>query len=233
MRAPGPEPRPSGIGELIPPCRFDVRLHKRIPVESGLGGGSADAAAVLRLLAGWRQESKEERLFAIAEALGSDVPFSLLGSAAVAEGRGERLTPVHCPRPFWVVLVLPPVRVSTAWCYTRWDELGLQSAERAQESPSQRVDALTAALGRGDLEGVAKNLFNDLERPVLYEHPSLKEISAALVRSGCVNAQMSGSGSCFFGLAPTLSAARDAARGMRRAGMGHTWVTRTLVDGET
>lgn len=202
-------------------------LRKRIPTEGGLGGGSADAAAALRALEAIRGLGiGDERLLAVAASIGSDVPFALRGGAAMAEGRGERLTPLAHPRPLWVVLVRPPVSVSTPWCYRRWDEMFLgRPRERRDHAP------LTDALARGDAIGVARNMFNDLMAPVLDAHPQLAAIPRELVDGGCAGAQMTGSGSCFYGIAPSRQAARQAAARVRRRNLGRVWVTRTAGEG--
>jgi 4-diphosphocytidyl-2-C-methyl-D-erythritol kinase len=206
------------------PGELRLRLVKRVPSQAGLGGGSSDAAAVLRLLARLRPLPRP-RLLAVAERLGSDVPFMVDGGGALAEGRGERLISLRVPTAWWAVLVQPAERISTAWCYQRYDELVGWSAGSRKASPGEAVDGLARALQAGDLAGVAAHLYNDLERPVFDRYPHLADLSRRLVEAGCAGALMTGSGSCFFGLAPTRAAARDVARAAR--GSGRVWITRT------
>lgn len=210
-----------------------VRLVKRVPSQAGLGGGSADAGTVLRLLGQvpGRPPVSIERLQMMATRLGSDVPFAVTGGAAIAEGRGERLRPIRAPSGWWVVLVQPAERLSTAWCYQRWDTSHSDvSSGRASPKPFDRaspVDVVAAALERGDLAGVAENLYNDLQGPVYGLYPHLREIPSTLTEAGCVGASMTGSGSCFFGLAATRALARQAAAAARARMLGRVWITKT------
>jgi 4-diphosphocytidyl-2-C-methyl-D-erythritol kinase len=96
----------------------EIEIEKRIPVGSGLGGGSSDAASVLRLLR--RASGMDPGIDEIAPRLGSDVPFLVRGGAALVEGRGELVTPV-APGDFWAVLINPGLQVSTAEAYEAWD----------------------------------------------------------------------------------------------------------------
>lgn len=208
------------------PAVLDVRLDKRIPSQAGMGGGSADAGAVLRMLAQVRPLERE-RLLEVAASLGSDVPFMVAGGAALAQGRGEILQPLRAPRACWVVLVQPPERISTAWAYQQHDKRTATSVT----DDGGRVDALSAALQAGDLAGVAKNLYNDLQAVVFDLHPHLRAIPRVLVEAGCMGALMTGSGSVFFGLARSRACARNAAEAVRSQGLGRVWVTQTW--GET
>lgn len=211
------------------PAELDVALTKRIPSQAGLGGGSADAGAALRMLAETatsRATSPLSRpaLLEVAARLGSDVPFMVEGGAALAEGRGERLTPLRVPEAFWAVLVQPEERIPTAWCYRRWDEL---TGGRPSPAAQGRVDAVLHALQTGDLAGVAANLYNDLQDAVMERYPHLETILLTLREGGCEGALMTGSGSVFFGLARNRAAAREAAALIRGRGLGHTLITRT------
>lgn len=214
-----------------PPC-LEVHLSKHVPSQAGLGGGSADAAAVLRLLGRLpgRLPMADERLHELAARLGSDVPFMVLGGAALAEGRGERLRRLRAPQSWWCVLVQPPERISTAWCYQRYDELALEKGS-ADAADASSISALVTALERGDLAGVGAHLCNDLQRPVFERYAHLRRIPQVLRDAGCAGALMTGSGSCFFGLAGTRAAARRAAAEARSAGLGQVWITRTWREG--
>lgn len=205
------------------PAELSVRLDKRIPSQAGMGGGSADAGAVLRLLAQVRP-LEQTRLLEVAARLGSDVPFMVNGGAALAEGRGDRLHALTAPRSWWVVLVQPTERISTPWAYQQFD---LRASRTGPPPPSDRVDALAAALEAGDLAGVASNLYNDLQAAVCELYPHLEDIPRVLVAAGCEGALMTGSGSVFFGLAASRASARIAARAARERRLGRVWVTRT------
>lgn len=189
-----------------------ITLTKRLPVASGLGGGSADAAATLRLLA--RREGvaiEDPRLFDCADALGSDVPACLYSRTAIGRGRGERLEPVAGASGTPVLLVNPGVAVSTARVFGGWD----------------RVDR--GALGEGDLLNVARAGRNDLESPALAVAPVIGEVLDLLAaQPGVTLARMSGSGATCFALFDTL-AGRDAAAEAAGAGQPGWWCLKTVL----
>ena len=165
-----------------------IRLHieKNIPHGAGLGGGSSDAAAVLRLVReALRPDLTDGRLHAAAAAIGSDVPFFLLGGAADATGRGEIVTPVPGFRgKSRVLLVKPPFGIPTPWAYSRWRD--------SLEVPGLPYQARETAVGV---------LVNDLERPVFEKYPVLGVLKAKLLTlPGVTAALMSGSGSTVFAL---------------------------------
>jgi 4-diphosphocytidyl-2-C-methyl-D-erythritol kinase len=190
------------------PAGVRVRLVKRIPVQSGLGGGSSDAAAALRALAKlWRVRLGRDRLRRIAVQLGSDVPFFLEGGTALGLNRGDVLRPLADTPAAWVVLVLPDFGVSTKDAYRWWDSSGRPELRRR----ASRIGACG----------------NDLEGPVAARHPPISRIVAALKRAGARHAAMSGSGSAIFGLFDGRRAAEAAARTLGRPSR-RTLVTRTL-----
>lgn len=179
-----------------------VRAHlvKRIPVGSGLGGGSSDAAGFLagvdRLL-GLRLG--DAALGSLAARLGSDAPFFLRGGLARATGRGERVRHL-CPiAPFWVVLATPATAISTTWAY------GQLRNRLTQDGEGARVCA--SAITRRDLLGVANAMSNAFEGVILPHLPGIADLKRAIVSSGAIGALLSGSGSTVFGLAQSLPAA--------------------------
>lgn len=198
-----------------------VRIHidKAIPVAAGLGGGSADAAAVLvGLGALWRVALGRARQRALATAIGMDVPFFLGVSPAVARARGEVLRGLGPPRDLALVLVNPGLPLPTREVYGRMrpEDFG----------DGRRIAALVRALPRG-AAAVARCVVNDLEAGAARLWPGLGEVKAALMEAGCLSALMSGSGPTVAGIAPSAGAAwriRDAlgARPWR------VWVTRTV-----
>lgn len=197
------------------PSGVHVRIRKRIPVQAGLGGGSSDAAAALRALAClWRLSVSHERLHAICNALGSDVPFFLHGGSMLGLGRGEVLFRLADWPRSWVVLVVPAEGVPTADAYRWWDE----------DSMGRRP----ARHGRGGM-GVAplSELTNDLQYPVAVRRPEIARLASRLGRLGAYHAMMSGSGSAVFGLFEQERSARSAAAAL--AGSYATIVTRTVA----
>ena len=186
------------------PENLDIRIEKRIPVCAGMAGGSSDAAAVLRALnqrAGEPFSPKE--LARLGERVGSDVPYCVLGGTALAEGRGEVLTPLAPLPRCWVVACKPDFPISTPELFAQADRVKLR----------RRPDTagLVAALEAGDLGGVARrmyNVFEDVLPARLYTR--VAEIKNVLIQCGALGANMSGSGPTAFGLFDRLEAAQEA-----------------------
>ena len=185
-----------------------VRIDKQIPVAAGLGGGSSDAAAVLRALGVGREPND---LYRMARELGSDVPFFLSGlEVAMGTGRGDRIAPLlELPRDYGVVLVTDPVGLSTAEVY-----------ERCTPNPYFAADE--GALVRGvhtarDAEGVARLVANDLEAAALELRPELQARLDELRDAGALAAAVSGSGPTVFGIFRDEAGAERAAAGITGA----------------
>jgi 4-diphosphocytidyl-2-C-methyl-D-erythritol kinase len=198
-----------------------VVLEKRIPISAGLAGGSSDAAAALMGLNElWGLGLSRGELSGFAASLGSDVPFFLNGPAALVQGRGERVRPMALKRSFAVLLAKPSAGVSAAWAYARADAPG-----RAGFHPERFVKALQS----GDMGALAPMARNDLEGPVLREHPEVGRLKAEMARAGALYTLMSGSGPCVFGVFD----AREAAEGAKEAMGEDCWsaVTETVTHG--
>ncbi|HSN93021.1 MAG TPA: 4-diphosphocytidyl-2C-methyl-D-erythritol kinase, partial [Anaeromyxobacteraceae bacterium] len=181
------------------PGGIAIRIEKRVPVTAGLGGGSSDAAAVLRCLARAHGVRDRAALAEIALAIGSDVPFFLLGGAAWAAGRGEALEPARVP-PLHLVLLRPrdpALAIRAAEAY-RWLDAARQG--RPAEWPPRRKRFLSTQVG------------NDLEPPCVARRPALTALLGRLVGCGATAAIMSGSGPTVFGVFEDGAAARRAAR---------------------
>ncbi len=186
------------------PEDLDIRIEKRIPVCAGMAGGSSDAAAVLRALNQRAGEPFSPRELAkIGERVGSDVPYCVLGGTALAEGRGEMLTPLAPLPRCWVVACKPDFPISTPELFAQADRVKLR----------RRPDTagLVAALEAEDLGGVARrmyNVFEDVLPARLYTR--VAEIKNDLIQCGALGANMSGSGPTAFGLFDRLEAAQEA-----------------------
>jgi 4-diphosphocytidyl-2-C-methyl-D-erythritol kinase len=181
-----------------------IRLVKNVPIGSGLGGGSSDAAAVLTGLNQlWDLGLPTEELERLGATLGSDVPFFVRGGTALATGRGDVLKHRDAPLPFWTLVVTPPLHISTAWAY------GTVVPEPATSVRTMRplFDKLPGA-SAGDVHG----LINDFEPGVFSQYPIIREVKLELQRAGALCALMSGSGSSVLGLfgseAETVSASK-------------------------
>lgn len=168
-----------------------IALSKRIPSGAGLGGGSSDAAAVLKSLNQLcAQRFSEQQLCVLAVRLGADVPFFIPCQPARVAGIGEMLTPLSPPPLRWLVLVVPPFGIATPWAYHQFDELPAGTAP---------VVAELEEFARGQWPPVSC-LVNDLERAVVPTYPRIQEIKARLIQAGAEAALMSGSGSSVFGI---------------------------------
>lgn len=192
-----------------------VRISKEIPAAAGLGGGSADAAAALRLANdSLREPLGPERLLAVAASLGADVPFFLEPGPKLAEGAGERLTPLDIPQDFWVLLALPAgaAKRSTAAVYARFDELG--GGPGFDERRRQLLAGLELCRRPRHLAGLPPNDLAEAAGP--------PPLAADLERAGAFRADVSGAGPAVYGLFHQREDARAAARSLGRA--VRTWV---------
>ncbi len=178
----------------------DVRLtlSKSIPSQAGLGGGSSDAAAVLRAaMAGAFGGAPALDWVATARSLGSDVPFFLTGSAALVEGTGERVTALGALPAWHVLVVKPPAAVSTAAAYAELDRHERPSRPRNTSDSLEMV----AALQRGEFSAVERLMSNDFHDVICSSTPEVARAVDALRNAGATNALLSGSGSAVFTLA--------------------------------
>ncbi len=184
------------LGEL-PLVRIELR--KRIPVQAGLGGGSSDAATVLRaaMSGAWGPAPQRDWL-RVARDLGSDVPFFLSGTAALVEGTGERITPAGAIPRWHALIVKPPVAILTSAAYDALDRFGRPQRPRAGSVSI----ALLEALQRADFASVERRLQNDFHEVIASQSQEVAGAIAALRAAGATNALLAGSGSCVFTLAP-------------------------------
>ena len=191
-----------------------IDLVKRIPIGSGLGGGSADAAAVLHGLNDfWHLDISDEELANLSMELGSDVPAQTLGGLTLMEGRGERVTRESMPGlVLHLVLAFPGEFVSTAKVYA--------NVIPQLTNGGQIVDNMRRALLGGDAEAVAAALYNGLSSAAEALCPEITRARAALRTAGALGVSMSGSGSCVFGLARDAADAQRVAKNL--AGIGLT-----------
>lgn len=198
---------------------LSIRLAKGVPMGAGLGGGSADAAAVLRecnARAGNRALPPGE-LLALAATIGADVPFFLLDRPAWAEGIGDRLAPVDVDLSgFHLLLVCPPEHVSSAWAYRAFDE----AAGPRSRPPENRRGFLTCA-GREFKNSPRSRivLYNSFEDVVFSEHPNLLRYKEKLLSFGASGAVMSGSGASLLALFRSPDTAREARGAFTKAGI--------------
>lgn len=204
----------AGTPEAI---KVALGIDKHVPVAGGMGGGSADAAAALvavnQLLAA---SLDDEKLHEIAAELGSDVPFSLTGGAAIGLGKGDQLTAVEGVAPIHLVLIFDEQGLSTPQVYKRLDELRASRAEQI-ESPEINRNILRA-LQNGNPFEIAELLHNDLEEAALSLRPDLQIKMTTVLQHGAIRAMVSGSGPTILALAASEVAAEQIARSLRELG---------------
>jgi len=199
-----------------------IELHKRIPLAAGLGGGSSNAAAVLRALQQlWRLSLSPPELLTLAAALGSDVPFLLTGGLAYCEGRGERVTPLapYWPASMrWLLLVKPAIGLSTAEVYRH-----VPAGDYTDGTRSRAVyAALTAQRGFQPTD-----LYNGLERSVLERYPEVAQAREDMLGAGAANVRLSGSGPTLFAPFPDLARAARAQQQLHAQGY-EVYLTRAI-----
>ena len=190
-------------------CR--ITLKKRIPAQAGMGGGSADAAAVLLGLNQlWGVRVQPEQLATLALSLGADVPFFLQGGTARAQGIGERLTPVAGFPRLELVIVKPGQGLATPAVFRAWHRWG-------RERPS-RTGAYLEAMASGEYPMAARLRGNDLEAPAAALCPEIGQALEAQRRCGALRAMMTGSGTAVLGWYADGPSAARAAAALRCAG---------------
>ena len=185
------------------PNGLEIRITKRIPVEAGLGGGSADAAAVLRALN--KHYGNPLSILALAELgalVGSDVPFCVVCGTAMVEGRGEKLRMLPKMPDCVFVVCKPDFSVSTPELYKKIDEVAIPKHPDNQ--------AMESALLAGDLGRVAENVYNVFDPVVTAEHLEMNYIKSIFNSYGAIGFQMTGSGSALFAIMPDFEYAAVA-----------------------
>ena len=195
-----------------------ITLIKKIPISSGLGGGSSDAAATLKGLNQlWPNPLSKEDLEKLALSLGADVPFFLLQKPAIARGIGEILQPIENFPSFWYVIVSPDLMVSTAWAYER------TKLELTNNGNQNIINSL-----KKGIFNIPDLLFNDLERVTLVKYPFLCSIKDSLIKLGALGALMTGSGPSVFGLFDSAKKAQEAGKILESYNKGHVFVVKGL-----
>ena len=198
-----------------------IRVTKRIPAGGGLGGGSADAAAVLRALNElWGVGLSREELAEVGAQVGSDVPALVMGVPVVMEGRGEKIEDLRLKtKDLNLVLVNPGVHSSTKDVYAACEARPLDGENATAK--------MVAALRAGDVGEIAAALMNDLQAPAVKQHPEIADALVSLRTAGVIGAMMSGSGSSVFGIVESELEARRISSEMNARGY-KAWPVQTL-----
>lgn len=180
------------------PIGIEIEIQKQIPIGAGLGGGSSDAATVLKGLKQLYQiQLSGDELNQLALQLGADVPFFLYGGTALATGIGEKIKPIVLPFGFYCVLIYPNVEISSTWAYKNFNF----SLTKTKKS-IKLAHLFSNRICLSDLKYVINN---DLEEVVFSRYPVLNEIKQLLYQKGAFFASMTGSGSTIFGLFKSYS----------------------------
>lgn len=195
-------------GEPFP--GVDIRMVKRVPVGAGMAGGSGNAAAVLRALNTLTRAGMDaEALRSLGLEVGSDVPYCIAGGNALAEGRGERLTPLPAMPECSVVICKPAFSVSTAELFRRIDGRSL----RTHPDTAGMTDAMAA----GDLPAIARRMYNVFEDVLPRNCAEVHTVRSALLDAGALGAVMTGTGSAVFGLFEREETARKAYETLKKS----------------
>jgi 4-diphosphocytidyl-2-C-methyl-D-erythritol kinase len=196
-----------------------LQLTKRIPSAAGLGGGSSDAAAALIAAnLAWKLGWPIDRLSQLAGEIGSDVPFFLGAGPALCQGRGERIQPMTGLPSLDFVVVSPSEGLSTAAVYANC---------RPADAP-RTADGLLAAWRSGDRRRLAGAICNRLEEAAESLSPWIKAMRGEFSKLDCIAAQMSGSGTSYFGICRNAGHARLAASRLRSRGFQRVFAVRSL-----
>lgn len=200
-------------------AQIEITLEKAIPSGAGLGGGSSDAAAVIRAVASMLPtRPAAQALFEVAAELGSDVPFFLLGGSAIGAGRGTELSPMADLQPAAIAIAQPAVEVSTAWAYRALREHRDALTLAPDRGKIESANLSSSPPSAGSLPGGRVDMVNDFESVVFRRYPQIADLKERLQALGAQPALMSGSGSAVFGVFESYQSARLVARTLQAEG---------------
>jgi len=195
-----------------------IQLTKRFPAEAGLGGGSSDAATALVVAAKiWNLDLSFSELHEMATELGSDVPFFLYSAVCRCRGRGEIVTPTRLRRELFFVVVRPPQGLSTADVF---------HGTEISESPFSSAQ-IAAELANGTIGRIGEHLFNRLQASAMRQSDWINRLAFLFDRLDVVAHQMTGSGSCYFGLCRNAKHARQLAQRLNSLDVGMAYAVRS------
>ena len=224
---------------------LDIKIIKRIPVASGMAGGSSNAACVLMGLNKlWKLRLNKKKLLELGKSLGADVPFFMHNCPfARGLGRGDEIHPLNSLGKvrFWHIVVVPRIQVSTASVYQKWDKipqkvrltplddiLSKNSHLTGLTSPYSNVKILISALRRNDFSLIKRGLFNSLEQTSIKLYPEIARIKEELARLGLKSILMSGSGPAVMAIVSSRKEALSLGRQLKRNRFWRIYVTRTI-----
>jgi len=205
------------------PKGVEVELTKCIPIASGLGGGSSDAAVTLLGLAQmWKLRLSERQLIDLASKIGSDVPFFLAGGAALAMGRGERVRSLRPLPTTWVVLARPEIQIATEWAYR------VLNHEAVHRRPD--TQAVVRAIEAEDAGAVGRLMCNIFEDVVTAHYPAVGAAAERMRAHAPLGVSLSGTGPVVFALVANEAVAREIGAALAAPGDLEVFVTRTFAE---
>lgn len=209
----------------------DIKIIKRIPVGSGMGGGSSNAAAVLRGLNKlWSLNLNISKLDNYAKEIGADVSFFIYNIPfALGRQRGDSITQIHTlgKRRFWHILVVPRIKVSTPLIYKKWDEYSEVPSERLT-IPQYDVKLLISAIEKNNLFLLSSVIFNSLEQITTKVYPQIRRIKEKFIQIGLKSFLMSGSGPTMFGFVSSRKEALSLQERLKKNRSWQVFVTHTV-----
>ena len=190
--------------------KFNINIHKAVPTQAGLGGGSSNAAFTIKAVNDYlKLNVSEEELIKLSKPYGADIPVFIKCKPARCQGIGEILTPITIKNKYCVLIVKPLAGCATREVYKMADSMKLKTGN---------VDDVIKALETGDDELLEKSIFNALEEPASKLVPEILEVKQALKDQGLKIVQMSGSGSSVFALSTDKKALKRAEKAMEKKG---------------
>lgn len=199
-----------------------IDIEKRIPSEAGLGGASADAAAVLYALCELYTPLSQEALYEIGRRVGADVPFCLHGGCAKVGGIGEKLDRMPS-QELNILLVKNSGGISTKQLFGLYDEL-----VKGEKQVDTKLEKLMSACISGGRDTLCKNMYNELEKAAFTLRPELKQTKEELLQAGALSSLMTGSGSCIYGIFDSFEAALNAESIMKKHGYSFVKAVKTI-----
>ncbi|NLS44857.1 MAG: 4-(cytidine 5'-diphospho)-2-C-methyl-D-erythritol kinase [Firmicutes bacterium] len=197
---------------------IEINITKGIPVGAGLGGGSADAAALLvglnRL---WGANLCPDGLMSVGESLGADIPFCIKGGTGVIRGKGEQVESLPTPDNLWFVISTPPVKISTACVYNKFNESTMGTGVYDPFAETNDITSrISRAITEGNIQSIPSRLINHLEPAALTIAPEIAEAKQVLFAAGATRIGMSGSGPTVFGITDSRAEAEKISDAVSR-----------------
>ena len=189
-----------------------IEIDKQIPLFAGLGGGSSNAATVIKgLIEIWDLDLSLEKQIEIGKKIGADIPFFLYGKRCLVEGIGEKVTSIESSKKeqYVVITQLPYIKISTPWAYEQWDKLQIKNDESKKNNPvilasknpeSKSQEIQKESVNQKEILRQTQDEINDFEKVIFPHFPGLANLKTIFLKSGATKANMTGSGSAIYGV---------------------------------